>query len=226
MARINAGPFLTGSDDGPEDEWPMHKIPLAEFYIDRDQVTNAEFVQFLDAVGTESARGEKYFDSGADDARVHRRNGRWLADRGHENRLVVQVSWFGAAAFCSAVGKGLPTEAEWERAARRVEGRKIPWGNESSDATNGATSERVFDLAGNGCEWGSSAHRPYPYNAVDGREDLSEPQARVTRGGGQDSPADELTATHRGQHVSRNFRSASTAFDFVAPADNFPTPNF
>ena len=225
MVRINAGQFLMGSDDGPEDERPMHKINLAEFRIDRHQVTNAQFARFLDAVGTESARGEKYFDIGDDDARLHRRNGRWLADRGHEIRPVVEVSWFGAAAFCRSVGKRLPTEAEWERSARGVDGRKFPWGNESPDATrahfnagwndfrdvgsfpNGATPEGVFDLAGNGWEWVSSAYRSYPYNAADGREDLSESQARVTRGGGQDSRAEELTATHRGRHVSRNFRS-------------------
>ena len=225
MVRINAGQFLMGSDDGPEDERPMHKINLAEFRIDRHQVTNAQFARFLDAVGTESARGEKYFDIGDDDARLHRRNGRWLADRGHEIRPVVEVSWFGAAAFCRSVGKRLPTEAEWERSARGVDGRKFPWGNEWPDATrahfkagwndfrdvgsfpNGATPEGVFDLAGNGWEWVSSAYRSYPYNAADGREDLSESQARVTRGGGQDSRADELTATHRGRHVSRNFRS-------------------
>src|ERR1051325_11386372 len=138
MVPINAGQFLMGSDDGPEDERPMHKISLAEFRIDRHQVNNAQFAQlarFLDAVGKESARGEKYFDIGDDDARLHRRNGRWLADRGHEKRPVVEVSWFGAVAFCSWAGKRLPTEAEWEKAARGVNGRKFPWGDEPPDAT-------------------------------------------------------------------------------------------
>jgi formylglycine-generating enzyme required for sulfatase activity len=65
------GSFLMGSDDGPEDERPMHKINLAEFRIDRHQVTNAQFARFLDAVGTESARGEKYFDIG-DETATHR----------------------------------------------------------------------------------------------------------------------------------------------------------
>ena len=223
--RIDAGQFLMGSDNGPEDERPMHKVTVAEFFIDRHQVTNAQFARFLDAVGTESARGEKYFDIGDNDARVHRRNGRWLADAGHEKRPVVEVSWFGAVAFCSWAGKRLPTEAEWEKAARGVNGRKFPWGDEPPDATRahfnagwndfrnvgsfpkGATPEGVLDLAGNGWEWVSSTYRPYPYNPADGREDLTQPQVRVTRGGGQDSPADELTTTHRGRHVSRNFRS-------------------
>ena len=225
MVRIGAGEFLMGTNDGPEDERPMHKVSVAEFSIDRHQVTNAQFAQFLDAVGTESARREKYFDMDDDDARVHRRSGRWLADQGHENRPVVEVSWFGALAFCNWVGKRLPTEAEWERAARGLDGRKFSWGSEPPDATHahfnagwndfrdvgsfpkGATSDGVFDLAGNGWEWVSSAYTSYPYNAADGREDLTQPHVRVTRGGGQDLPAGELTTTHRGQRVSRNFRS-------------------
>jgi hypothetical protein len=135
MVRIGAGEFLMGTNDGPEDERPMHRVSVAEFSIDRHQVTNAQFARFLDAVGTESARREKYFDIDDDDARVHRRSGRWLADQGHENRPVVEVSWFGAVAFCNWVGKRLPTEAEWERTARGLDGRKFPWGSEPPDAT-------------------------------------------------------------------------------------------
>jgi iron(II)-dependent oxidoreductase len=63
-----------------------------------------------------------------------------------------------------------------------------------------------FGFGGNGWEWVSSAYLPYPYNSKDGREDLTRLQVRVTRGGGHDSPPEELTTTHRGRQVSRNPR--------------------
>jgi iron(II)-dependent oxidoreductase len=212
-------------DDGPEDERPAHKVSLGEFFIDRNQVTNDQFAKFLDAAGIQGRRGEKYYDADDNDARIHRRNGKWLADAGHENRPVVEASWFGAAAYCLWLGKRLPTEAEWEKAARGADGRRYPWGNEPPNASRahfnagwndfrdagslpkGASPYGALDMAGNGWEWVSSAYLPYPYNPADGREDLTREQVRVTRGGGHDSSADELTATHRGRHVSRNFRS-------------------
>jgi iron(II)-dependent oxidoreductase len=206
MVRIGAGEFLMGTNDGPEDERPMHKVSVAEFSIDRHQVTNAQFARFFDAVATESAQSEKYFDIDDDDARVHRRSGRWLADQGHENRPVVEVSWFGALAFCNWVGKRIPTEAEWERAARGLDGRKFPWGSEPPDATRAHFNAGWNDFRDVG-SFPKGAISDGVYNAADGREDLTQPHVRVTRGGGQDSPAGELTTTHRGQQVSRNFRS-------------------
>jgi iron(II)-dependent oxidoreductase len=206
MVRIGAGEFLMGTNDGPEDERPMHRVSVAEFSIDRHQVANAQFARFLDAVGTESARREKYFDIDDDDARVHRRSGRWLADQGHENRPVVEVSWFGAVAFCNWVGKRLPTEAQWERTARGLDGRKFPWGSEPPDATRAHFDAGWNDFRDVG-SFPKGAISDGVYNAADGREDLTQPHVRVTRGGGQDSPAGELTTTHRGQQVSRNFRS-------------------
>jgi iron(II)-dependent oxidoreductase len=225
MVRIPSGAFFMGSDEGPEDERPRHRVELKEFFIDRNQVTNAEFARFLNAVGPVGKRGERYYDVDDNDARIHRRDGKWLADTGHENRPVVEASWFGAAAYCAWLGKRLPAEAEWEKAARGTDGRKYPWGNEPPNTARahfgagwndfvdvgrllkGASAYGALDMAGNGWEWVSSAYRPYPYNAGDGREDLTRDEVRGTRGGGHDSSPAELTTTHRGRHVSRNYRS-------------------
>jgi len=224
MIRIPAGIFVMGRSDGPEDERPGHKVNLDEFFIDRNQVTNSQFARFLNAVGPQGRRGEKYYDIDDNDARIHRREGKWVADAGHENRPVVEASWFGAATYCAWTGKRLPTEAEWEKAARGTDGRKYPWGNEPPDGSRahfnsgwndfrdvgsflkGASPYGVLDMAGNGWEWVTSAYRPYPYDPHDGREDLTEDQVRGTRGGGQDSNAEDLTVTQRGRHVSRNPR--------------------
>jgi formylglycine-generating enzyme required for sulfatase activity len=225
MVRVPAGEFLMGNNEGPTDERPQHKVVLSEFYIDRKQVTNGQFAHFLNATGAQGPRGERYYDSDDNDARIHRRGSRWVADDGHENRPVVEVSWYGATAYCAWLAKRLPTEAEWEKAARGTDTRKYPWGNEKPESSRahfnagwndfldvgslvkGASPYGVLDMAGNGWEWVSSAYRPYPYSATDGREDLTQEQVRGTRGGGHDSGADELTTTHRGRHVSRNFRS-------------------
>ena len=68
----------------------------------------------------------------------------------------------------------------------------------------GASPYGVQDMAGNAWEWVSSAYRPYPYDPHDGREDLAAGPVRGTRGGGHDSPADEITTTQRGRNLSRN----------------------
>jgi iron(II)-dependent oxidoreductase len=225
MLRVPAGVFLMGSNEGPEDERPQHRVELAEFFIDRTKVTNAQFGRFLNAVGPLGPKGEKYFDIEDNDARVHRRDGRWQADDGFENHPVVEASWYGAWAFCRWEGKRLPTEAEWEKAARGTDGRKYPWGNDPPDRARahygagwndlvpvgrfakGVSPFGALDMAGNGWEWVSSAYRSYPYNPADGREDLSREEVRGTRGGGHDSIPDQLTTTHRGRQVSRSFRS-------------------
>jgi iron(II)-dependent oxidoreductase len=232
MARVPAGPFLMGSRDGPQDERPRHVVILAAFSIDRTKVTNAQFAEFLNAIGAIGPKGEVYFDVEDNDARVHRVDGKWRADRGFENDPVVEASWYGALKYCQWRGKNLPTEAQWEKAARGIDGRKYPWGNEPPDSTrahydsgwndlrpvgkfaNGASPFGLLDAAGNGWEWVSSAYRPYPYDSTDGREDLTRDQVRVTRGGGQDSRREELTTTHRGRHLSRSPRSGHHNISF------------
>ena len=224
MVRVPEGAFLMGRNDGPMDERPQHSVQVGEFFIDRNKVTNAAFAEFLNAVGPRGPRGERYYDLDDNDARIHRRDGKWQADSGHERHPVVEASWDGARAYCAWAGNRLPTEAEWEKAARGGDGRQYPWGNEPPDKTRahfgagwndlrpvgsfpkGASPYGALDMAGNGWEWVSSLYRPYPFIAGDGREDAASARARGTRGGGHDSPAEDLTATQRGRRVSRNPR--------------------
>jgi formylglycine-generating enzyme required for sulfatase activity len=225
MVRVPAGTFLMGSDSGPQDERPQHKVDLAEFFIDRMPVTNAQFAQFMNVAGVQARDGQRWYDVDDGDARIHQRNGKWQADRGFENHPVAEVSWHGAAAYCRWLNKRLPTEAEWEKAARGTDARKYSWGNDPPDRTkahfaagwndtrpvgsfpDGASPYGLLDAAGNGWEWVSSLYLPYPYDAKDGREDMTRSDVRGTRGGGHDSSAEELTTTNRGRNVSRNPRS-------------------
>jgi formylglycine-generating enzyme required for sulfatase activity len=221
MVRLPGGTFTMGSDNGLADERPAHRVTLREFSIDRRPVTNAEFAAFLDAVGTRNRSGQHLFDHDDDDARIHQRQGRWRADPAHEQHPAIEMTWFGARDYCRSLGKRLPTEAEREYAARGLEGRIFPWGNDLPSRTRahygagwgktrpvgslpeGATPEGVLDLAGNVHEWTSSIALPYPYRADDGREDPDRVADRVTRGGAADTGPDTLRASWRGATVSR-----------------------
>ena len=222
---VPAGPFTMGRDDGPADERPAHSVTLPDFRIDRLPVTNRRFAGFLNAAGALTARGERRYDSDDADARIRRVNGAWLADAGYAEHPVVEVSWAGARDFCQWSGARLPTEAEWEKAARGSDQRRYPWGNAPPDArrarfaagwnatlpvtahSSGASPYGALDMAGNAWEWVSSAYGPYPYRADDGREDPEPGPVRATRGGGHDASATEITATQRGRQLSRSPRA-------------------
>jgi len=224
MVDVPAGPFTMGSDEGPADERPAHRVDVARFRIDRLPVTNADFALFLEAQGPRGTRaGQVYrrYDDDDGDARIHRVDGRWRADTGQERHPVNEATWAGARDFCAWKGKRLPTEAEWEKAARGTNGRRYPWGNQAPDASRarfgagwtqtvavdampaGASPYGALDMAGNQWEWASSLYRPYPYRADDGREDAESDGVRATRGGGHDSSPEELTTTQRGRNLSR-----------------------
>jgi formylglycine-generating enzyme required for sulfatase activity len=188
-ADVPAGEVALGNDPiepgGPAlpDETPAHDVELAAFEIGAAPVTNAEYAPFAAASGRPEPAGSP-------------------------DHPVTHVDWHDASAFCAWAGGRLPTEAEWERAARGPDGRRYPWGDEEPDDARavfrrgtkddataavgslpaGTSAEGVHDLAGNVWEWTSSAYRPYPYCAADGREDPATAEPRVLRGGSFASP--------------------------------------
>ena len=125
LVRVPAGEFLMGSDpkvdkDASADEQPQHRLYLPEFYIGKYPVTNEQYAAFVKAARQAAPQ--------------HWKNGQIPAGKG--DHPVVDVSWQDAVAFCrwlsQASGKAirLPTEAEWEKAARGSDGRIYPWGND------------------------------------------------------------------------------------------------
>ena len=220
MVTVPTGRYTMGRMDGAGDEQPAHEIAVQRYSIDRYPVTNAQFAEFLTARGP--GTDMRWYDHDDPDAHIHRSERRWTADAGYERHPAIEVTWAGARTYCAWRGKRLPTEAEWEHAARGTDGRRYPWGNELPDKSRaqfdagyhntapvdahpaGASPYGAHDMAGNAWEWVSTLYRPYPYRSDDGREDASATGARGTRGGGHDSPASEITTTQRGRTLSRN----------------------
>lgn len=213
---IEAGAFWMGSDTDAPDEAPLHRVYVRDFWLDRHKVTNREFARFLEARGLRSAEGLPYYDLDDADARIARAGARGFAARpGFEDHPAVEVTWFGARDYCLWRGRRLPTEAEWEKAARGADRRRYPWGDEppidlravvgrAYNATDrgdrrmaGESPSGVQDLLGNLREWTASAYRPYPYRADDGRESAPPEAGRVVRGGSHDDPIDALRVTIR-----------------------------
>jgi formylglycine-generating enzyme required for sulfatase activity len=132
--RIPAGSFSMGSPDGEPNERPVHTVQVDSFYLDRYLITNADYAHFLNLFGNQKEGGEKWLDNEGPVAsflcNIQKKNGVYIPKRGYENHPVVKVSWYGARAYARWLGKRLPTEAEWERAARgNLEGKKYVYGD-------------------------------------------------------------------------------------------------
>ena len=169
MALIPAGEFRMGSNSGSANEKPVHSVYVDAFYMDKYEVTNAEYAEFLNAKGKHTEGSIKWYSIGLAYSRIEYVSGEYRVKTGYANHPVAHVSWYGAMAYAAWKGKRLPTEAEWEKAARgNLSGLKYPWGNtiDSSKANynryaNGTTAVGkytangygLYDMAGNVEEW-------------------------------------------------------------------------
>ena len=125
---VPAGEFLMGSEDlsAEADEAPEHTVYLDDFWIYKHEVTNAQFATYLNAASNQSEGEVTWLGV---DVRISQSEERWVPDEGYEDHPVVDINWFGADTYCQWAGGRLPTEAEWEKAARGTDGRTYPWGN-------------------------------------------------------------------------------------------------
>jgi len=134
MVLIPDGPFQMGSMEGEREERPAHKVHVDAFCIDRYLVTNADYARFLNVFGNRVEGGEKWLDDVGPLSswlcKIKKKDDRFMPKPGYENHPVIKVSWYGARAYAQWLGKRLPTEAEWEKAARGgLEGKRYVYGD-------------------------------------------------------------------------------------------------
>ncbi|MEE9275238.1 MAG: SUMF1/EgtB/PvdO family nonheme iron enzyme [bacterium] len=237
MILIPAGPFIMGRGNGPDEEKPAHRVFLPAFYIDQNLVTVKAYARFIQAKGPTGPKGEEYLDVFDPDARIHLKDKLWRPDEGSEMYPAAELSWHGAVAYCRWVGKRLPSEAEWEKAARGTDGRLYPWGSgpPAPDLAfigghrgetvpvgrypKGASPYGALDMAGQVWEWTRSLYRPYPYDPKDGRESLTAEDGRVVRGGNTSSAPEEMTATAREPVYPGRLDTGHAYYGFRCAAD-------
>jgi formylglycine-generating enzyme required for sulfatase activity len=220
MVTIPAGPFIRGTESGGYDEQPQRTIHLDAFAIDRYEVTNHQYQQFVLATShRKPGLPARYAKSGGKMKGV--------------NQPVVYVSWDDASEYCRWKGKRLPTEAEWEKAMRGSDGRLWPWGNR--EQPNGANWARVQDGYEVSASVGNFQTDKSPYGVMDGAGNViewvadwydetyykSSPEQnppspeygtyRVLRGGGYTTTGGDIRITSRSKMMP-DFRDETIGF--------------
>ena len=183
MVLIPGGEFIMGSNERWDDEAPEYIESVEKFYIDAYEVTNAEYEKFT----YDTKREVPY----------HWSNGK--VPKNKKNHPVIYVNWYDAEEYCKWEGKRLPTEQEWEKAARGESGNIYPWGNtwtidksnhpyKGSTGTepvgsypNGTSPYGLYDMSGNVWEWVDSFYLPHPGNNINRGEYGTD--KRVLKGG-------------------------------------------
>ncbi len=224
MVFVASGWFVMGStEDDPQaydDEDPQHSVMLDGFWIDRTEVTNGQYKQ-CEAAGACTAP----YPTSSYSREAYYRHPRYA------NFPVINVTWDNAVAYCEWAGKRLPTEAEWEKAARGVDGRIYPWGDSPPDDTvanyggnegdteevgsypEGASPYGVLEMAGNVWEWVADRYDVKYYQASPSHNPTG-PNAgpeRVVRGGSWLYPGRRIRAAYRNSRTP-DFRDGTTGF--------------
>jgi formylglycine-generating enzyme required for sulfatase activity len=188
--------------DNFADEQPQHMVSLDGFWIYTYEVTNAQFAEFLNAMGNQQEGGMPWYDLDSGTGQIDN-NGSWMAQSGFADFPAIEVTWYGATAYCGWAGGHLPTEAQWEKAARGTEGLRFPWGDAKPDCNHanfgtcengtvavgsypaGASPYGALDMSGNTAEWVADWYGETYYSSSPAQNPLgpTTEEYRVMRGG-------------------------------------------
>ena len=190
MVYVPEGSFEMGSATGDRDEKPVRQVYLDAYWIDKYEVTNGQYKQCV-AAGACTLPSE----SGS-----HTRNS-YYDNTSYANYPVITVDWDQAQTYCQWAGGDLPTEAQWEKAARGTDGREFPWGNNVPNSSlanynmnkgdtdevgsypQGVSPYGALDMAGNVWEWARDWYEGYDANEINNPTGPSSGTYRVLRGG-------------------------------------------
>jgi len=231
MIYIPPGEFLMGStesdSDAESDEKPQHKVYLDGYWMDKTEVTNAMYAKYVEATGykTDAEKlGSGVVNNSQSNSWDDTKGANWQHPGGPSSNIdsktdhpVVQVSWNDAKGYCEWGGGRLPSEAEWEKAARGEDGRKYPWGDASSDNSLlnynmniedtvvvgsyplGASAYGLLDMSGNVWEWVNDWYDGNYYKNTPERNPTGpgSGQYRVLRGGSWDNVSRLVRAAGR-----------------------------
>jgi len=195
MVVIPAGEFWMGTEDGLPDARPLHRVHLSSYWFDKYEVTNAHYRECIEGGGCTPPKDRLTFE-----------------DPQRAQHPVTNITWNQARSLCQWQGKRLPTEAEWEKAARGTDGRRYPWGNDGEfmASLNGtesvgrqaamASPYGVFDLIGSVSEWVKDWYAEDFYRTSPARDPQGPLRGsfRVLRGGEWNDNALNFQASHRG----------------------------
>lgn len=240
MLCVPEGPFLMGLPQGDPmsrdgSDVPQRTVHLGAFWVDKTEVTNGMYVQFLNDIGAlelPQEGGEPWLD--LDSQVIVKENGKWSLESGMKDHPVVKVSWYGARAYCQWAGRHLLSEAQWEKSARGTDGRLYPWGSDPPscklanfldckvetgttpvDTHSGGSPYGAIDMSGNVWEWVADWFDPGWYaNLNPENKDPTGPQQgveKVFRGGSFANEAFHLTTTNR-DHFTPDFTDYSVGF--------------
>ena len=203
MVLIPAGEFWMGAEDGLPDMRPMHRVYMSTYWLDQHEVTNRQYRQCMESGGCAPPKDHSAYD-----------------DETRADHPVTNVTWTQARNYCGWRGKRLPTEAEWEKAARGIDARLYPWGNSDDmvktrlrlgDSTKNGTVPvgsiefarspyGVADLVMNASEWVNDWYAEDFYRSSPGRDPQGPARGgfKVLRGGEPSDRPLELRASYRG----------------------------
>jgi len=190
MVFVPAGEFSMGSDDNGETEKPVHTVYLDDYWIDQTEITNAQYAKCVNAGGCTAPSKTSSYSRDS-----------YYGNSQYDDYPVLWVDWNQARDYCQWAGRELPTEAQWEKAARGTDGRTFPWGNDGPNATlanyndsqgdttavgsypDGASQYGALDMAGNVWEWVADWFGVYLSDVERNPTGPTSGEQRVLRGG-------------------------------------------